>query len=427
MRTPATRTKFATQLHNASDITATGPNYFAFFWAETAIRYKDVSVLKNPPTTSLIQQFSDFLIMETHSFYRAFAITKFSTAKTYFESTLRQLKVIANEHIGREPIIKTIRDQWQRKIDSQKAAKPPITRSQLLTIYQSARNPTKAMIDALPNTINQPSRFLQTWSTQMLLMYLSVLRFCEAGATQTSAVDNARLMSWGKHLQFFRVRQEFKWIKDERMLGDGVEITENVNIEEVCNTEIDGVEVVWRPGVHSKGEKGQAINHTRTVPIWDSRWKSEIPAVAKELQNLFKWQTEYGAEEGTPVFMYEHSDGDLRVIDNGLFNDTFKLVGGDKHLSAKQLRSGGKSNATYAEWEAEVNGRLNMTTLMGRWRSKIGNSDTYERTFREPFITLAERMLTGKQPRQLSVRERLAKCYFQAEIAVRQIAGCSIQ
>ena len=424
MRTETTAQKFKTNSHNASDDTSTGPNYFAFFWVETALKYDSITVLQSPPDSQLVLRFTQFLSDTNHHFYRPFNISKVSSAKTYLESTLRHLKVIANHNIGTEPQLKRIRDDWQRTIDSQRSAKIPMTRGEVMAIYYAARHPKSQLIAALPASISNPRQFLRTWSTQMLLMYLGILRFCEAGHTKTSMVDSARLMSWGKHIQFFALKAEYKWIRDERMIMSQRNLTRDVDLHELIDAEVDGIDIVWRPGTFSKGEKGKAVRHTRTTPIWNPRWDTTLPAIATELKELFAWQKQWGAAKGTPVFVYE-CGCELKPITNGLFNNVFKLAGGSKSLSAKQLRSGGKTNATYAEWEADIKGFLTTTTLIGRWRSAIGNSDTYEKTQREPCMSLAERMMSEKPEQRLTLRETLAKYYFLAETVSRQ--SCTMQ
>ena len=412
------------RIQNASDTCGTGAQYYVWFRLERAIRSRKLQLLQAPTDLATMTQFIAYMRGEPAMEHRPFKNGLSAGAQwAYVSNALKALRIFTNVDWNAVPSLQDARTDMNREVQAHRASKFPLTREQIALMIARARSPDDTLIRVVQRTYVDASATLHTWTCSMLLQYLGILRYCEAGDATSTKAEPARLLSWGVGLKFFRLKQEWRWTRQPKHIGDHRDITEDVRLNELKNTPVDGVELVWRAGTATKGD--QAARHTRTMAIWDPRNDKSLPTLAEWLRQEFLATRPHMAREGTPVFMVETRRSGWTALDNGRFNKILKIVAegivpNAAGTSSRQFRSGGKTNASWTEFAARRQGDLGATSALGRWaaNSRIGNSDRYEQRPRELFYGIAEQMLT-KSNASPSARERLERLGFQIEIRVR--------
>ena len=57
-------------------------------------------------------------------------------------------------------------------------------------------------------------------------------------------VDAARLMSFGEYtFNSFALKRHYKWIKDERMIMSQRDLTRDIELNDLADTEVDGIDI----------------------------------------------------------------------------------------------------------------------------------------------------------------------------------------
>ena len=411
---------------NSSSASTTGSKYWAWFRVSRALDANDCTSLQQPPTAIEIQIFIDWLRECLPSPYPPFRSNlQAGSVWAYLHHVFRDIKLFYNLDLASEPALQQVLKDLDQEIAAESGTKFPILRRQVVELYK------KAMRDASPCD----SDF--HWAAEFLLIYLAILRFCEAGYTTASQVNPTRLLSWGRSLRFFRLKKKYRWCLIPRHLQNHRETTEDVDIDDIDETPVDGIEIVWRAGVPEKGiQKGKRLRKTRRMAIWNPRLDGNLPRIADHLRTIYVHLRDQGAAQfGSPVFM-QPKNGSWEPISLKAFNIRFKQLGTGiipdaDRLSSKQLRSGGKTNATWAAFEAHMADILSQTSQLGRWApgSKVGNSDRYEDRPREYFFNIAERMLQTPETQSTSWNKSLERLAYKFEAICMRVraAVCILQ
>ena len=141
----------------------------------------------------------------------------------YVHHVFRDIKIFYNLDLASEPALQQVLKDLDQEIAAESGTKFPILRRQVVELYQ------KAMRDASPCD----SDF--HWAAEFLLIYLAILRFCEAGYTTASQVNTTRLLSWGTSLCFFRLKKRYRWCLIPRHLQNHRETTRE--LKTVCRVQ----------------------------------------------------------------------------------------------------------------------------------------------------------------------------------------------
>ena len=433
--TPAQPDPMRKRIQNASDACGTGALYFVWFRVERAIRRQSRQLLHRPTDLDDITAFIAYIRGEPSIAYKPFkAELSAGSQWAYVANATKALRVFTNVDWNDVPSLQDTRTDINREVNARRSSKFPLSVSQVRRMAARARNPDEALIRGLQRTYADAKATLHTWACSMLLQYLGILRYGESGHSTSTRAEPARLLSWGVGLKFFRLKPEWRWTREPKHIGDHRDVTEDISLNDLKNTPVDGIELVWRAGTATKGN--QAARHTRTMAIWDPRNGQELPKLAQWLKDEFARTKPHQAGHGKPVFMVETTRLGWVPLDNAKFNAICKrvaegIIGNAAGVSSRQLRSGGKTNASWAEFAARRRGDLGATSALGRWApgSRVGNSDRYEQRPRELYYGVAEQMLvesTNASPAAWSTMERLK---FQAEITARDAlrGRCSSQ
>jgi len=411
------------RIQNASDACGTGAQYFIWFRLEQAIRHRDRRELHTPTDLQTVTSFVDYIRGEPSVAYKPFkGNIKAGSQWAYIANATKALRVFTNVDWNAVPALQDVRTDMLREIQTHQASKFPFLLEDIRGFIKRARDPDVELLRGAQTTYADASAALRTWSCSLLLQFLGILRYCEAADATSTRANPTRLLSWGVGLTFFRLKDTWQWVRQDVPLGD------------LEHKEVDGIELTWRAGVATKGN--QAARHRRTRAIWDPRSSDELPKLAAWLREIYLATTKHNARRGTPVFMVETKRLGWVTLDNARFNKLFKLVAkgiasdaGD--ASSRQLRSGGKTSATWSEFSARMQDVMATTSAFGRWAegSKVGNSDRYEQRHRERFFGIAEQMLTGHEDASPAAWSTLERIGFEVEIRTRDAlrGRCQLQ